>query len=90
MLRRLLTCLAVITGLAAISAPASAAVASALSEQVGSAATAQQSAQSAQRKCEQLPDSSPSKSEPSSTCKLRKAVVIFIPTVQIGSDRARE
>ena len=90
MLRRLLTCLAIITGLAAIGAPANAAVVEAISEQVGSASTVQQPGQSAQRKCVAIPDSNPAKGEPVQTCKIRKPVVIYIPTVQIGPDRLRQ
>ncbi len=90
MFRRLLTCLALITGLAAAGAPANAAVLDALSEQVSaSSAPCQQSNQS-QCECVVQPATSPSKGDPIKVCKVRKPVVVYIPTVYFGADRAYE
>ncbi len=90
MFRRLLTCLALITGLAAAGAPANAAVMDALSEQVSASAAPCQQASNAQCECVVQPSTSPSKGDPIKVCKTRKPVVVYIPTIHFGADRAYE
>ena len=90
MFRRLLTCLALITGLAAAGAPANAAVLDAFSEQVSAASAPCQQGKTAQCECVVQPATSPSKGDPIKVCKTRKPVVIFIPTIHFGADRAYE
>lgn len=90
MLRRLLTCLALITGLAAVGAPLNASVVESLSEQVGASKTSQSPSTNEQCECRSQQGADPSKREPNEKCKPRKPVVIYIPTVQFGADRAYE
>lgn len=90
MFRRLLTCLALITGLAAAGTPANAAVLDAFSEQVSSTSAPCQQSKTAQCECVVQPATSPSKGDPIKVCKARKPVVIFIPTIHFGADRAYE
>jgi len=90
MIRRLLTCLALITGLAAAGAPANAAVMEALSEQVSSASSAALSGKSARVECNVQCDADPIKGDPLRACKRSEPVVIYIPTIQFGADRAYE
>lgn len=90
MLRRLLACLALLTGLAAIGTPANAAVADALSAQVGVSKSAP-SAPSTER-CECAPERSAAsgKRSASARSKAQRPVVITIPTIHFGADRAHE
>ncbi len=90
MFRRLLTCLALITGLAAAGAPANAAVIDALSEQVSASAAPCQQASNAQCECVARPVTSPAKGDPVKLCKQRKPAVVYIPTIHFGADRAYE
>lgn len=88
MLARLLACLALVTGLAAVGVPASAAVSQAASQQVE--VDGQQQGKSvpctpvSPRNASNPVDSSQPK------CRARKPLVVYIPTVQFGSDRAFE
>ncbi|WFL76850.1 hypothetical protein P7228_12715 [Altererythrobacter arenosus] len=91
MLRRLLACLALLTGLAAIGSPVSPAMAEALTGQVGQSVVAAQ-AESGQ-KC--VCDSRTATGPDSEKCAdrnpaPRKTIRIYIPTVQFGADRAYE
>jgi hypothetical protein len=90
MLRRLLACLAFVTGLAAIGTPAEARLVMAVSQDLGSTALTREGGQ--QAPCAQ--SSSPAKAPPRTFdqcgCRARRTIVIVIPTVQIGCDRARE
>ena len=88
--RRILTCLALITGLAAVGAPLNATVVGSLSEQVGASKPASTSPASEECECRSQRGSDPSKREPNAKCKPRKPVIIYIPTVQFGADRAYE
>jgi hypothetical protein len=89
MLRRILACLALITGLAAVGTPAEARMMLDYGQQTESSPTASQGSQ-------QSPCSVPQRtnaqgkviSQPG--CAPRKPIVIYIPTVQLGPDRARE
>ena len=90
LLRRILTALALLTGLAATGAPASAAVADAVSEQVVTdIGKASGFGEPCFCKVERGLD--PMKRWPLSDCRpARRSTVIFIPTVQFGPDRALE
>jgi len=90
MLTRLLACLALITGLAAAGTPANAAFAQALSAEVSDRAEEAQPGKT--QRCEAAARKSklPAKADPAPGCKVRKAVTIYIPTVQFGPDRAFE
>lgn len=90
MLRRLLTCLALITGLAALDAPVNASAADTMCAQIGSAATQAATGQAVKCECIVRPGTRPTASDPVATCKARKPVMIYIPTVQFGADRAYE
>ncbi|MDZ4306968.1 hypothetical protein [Allopontixanthobacter sp.] len=90
MFRRLLTCLALITGLAAVGAPANAAVFDTLSEQVSGTSADCQQGKVTQCDCVVHPATSPTKDDPIKVCKVRKPIVIFIPTIHFGADRAYE
>lgn len=90
MLRRLLACLALITGLAAAGAPANAAMLDTLSEQVSATSVPCQQGVTAKCDCVVQPATSPSKGDPVKVCKARKPIVIFIPTIHFGADRAYE
>lgn len=90
MLARILAAFAFVTGLASIGAPADARMLASISEQVDSASAAQQG--SAQAPC---PASTPDarlkgKIDPQADCKPRRPVIIYLPTVQYGPDRALE
>lgn len=90
MLRRFLACLALLTGLAAMGAPANAAVADALSAQVGVSKTAGCAQSSERCECIAARASSSDKREVPPRCRQRRPIVITIPTVQFGPDRALE
>lgn len=90
MFRRLLACLALITGLAAAGAPANAAVFDTLSQQVSGTSAPCQPGKITQCDCVVQPATSPSKGDPVKVCKARKPVVVFIPTIHFGADRAYE
>lgn len=90
MLTRLLACLALLTGLAASGTPANAAFAQALSAEVSDSAAEAQPGKT--QRCATLVRKSrlPAKADPARDCKPRKPIVIYIPTVQFGPDRAFE
>ena len=89
MLARLLACLALITGLAALGTPASAAVVQSASQQVE--ASGQQSPNKTVTCNAAEPRNATTASDPAQVrCRARKPVVIYIPTVQFGPDRAYE
>lgn len=90
MLRRLLTCLALITGLAAAGAPANAAVMDVLSEHVSASSASCHIGQSAPIECATQPACSPTKGDRVTDCEASKPVAIIIPTIYIGVDRAYE
>jgi hypothetical protein len=91
MLARILAAFALITGLAAVGAPAEARLFSALSQPVDAPSSGSQQG-GAQQPCP-LPTSKPSlasKTEVQPGCRQRKPVIIYIPTIQFGPDRAHE
>jgi hypothetical protein len=90
MLRRILTCLALITGLAAVGAPADARMTLDVAQQVEITAGTAQAGQTAPCVVAQQKLTSRAKDAPLGDCKRRKPLVIFIPTVQFGPDRALE
>ena len=87
---RLLACLALMTGLAAVGAPANAAYAQALSAQSSDSTVEVQTGKN--QRCDALARKGklPAKAATAPECKPRKPVVIYIPTVQFGPDRAFE
>ncbi|OZA91883.1 MAG: hypothetical protein B7X57_09390 [Erythrobacter sp. 34-65-8] len=90
MFRRLLACLALLTGLAAIGTPANAAFAETLSAQVGVSKAASGTPAAERRECSAQRGTNPAKRDVAPQCKHRRAIVITIPTVQYGPDRALE
>jgi hypothetical protein len=90
MLRRILACLALITGLAATGTPAQARMMLDFGHQVENSSTAPQGSQ--QAACSALPQrvNAQGKTITQPGCAPRKPIVIYIPTVQFGPDRARE
>ncbi len=89
MLARLLACLALVTGLAAVGAPAQARLLSAASEQIESNAQNPQPGKSAE--CSPVEQRNvKGATQAQAKCRARKPVVIYIPTVQFGPDRAFE
>ena len=90
MLARLLACLALVTGLAAIGVPVQASVGSVASEQASPVAACQQVAKPDRCQCQADPRGKLDRNDAATACRTRKPVVIYIPTVQLGADRARE
>ncbi len=90
MLRRLLTCLALITGLASLGAPAEARMMLEFGQQVENGAPASQGGQQAACKSAPQKANPQGKTTGQAACPPRRPVVIYIPTVQLGPDRARE
>ncbi|MFZ1743856.1 MAG: hypothetical protein WAT93_13440 [Pontixanthobacter sp.] len=88
-MRHLIALFALLSGLAAVGAPVTAAQISEACEQVASAESSQQGKQC---QCESRSERKPvpGKSGSGKSCKARKPVVIYIPTVQFGADRAYE
>lgn len=90
MLRRILACLALITGLAAVGTPADARMTVVQAQSIVDGAQTQQGSTSAP--CEEAKQKAAlrGKVATQSACKPRRPVVIFIPTIQFGPDRALE
>lgn len=89
MLRRLLTALALITGLAATGAPASAAVAEAVSAEAQATSGTSRLGSDQACVCILQRGLDPMKQMPSRNCKaVERPVVVYLPTVQLGSDRS--
>lgn len=88
-MRRLLAFLALLSGLTAIGAsPQASALSSAASEIAATQTT--QSDKRKQVECRADRKNPANRAESSKECKQFRPVVIFIPTVQMGSDRAYE
>lgn len=91
MLKRLLTCLALITGLAAVATPANAGFVEAISEQFQSSAPSAQPGKSAECSCSSQGAAAGDRKAGTANCRKRiRPVTIIIPTVQFGADRAFE
>lgn len=90
MLRRILACLALITGLAAVGTPAEARMMLDFGRQVENSPTTSQGAQPSP--CSALPQRVNAQGKVISQpgCAPRRPILIYIPTVQFGPDRARE
>ena len=89
MLRRLLTCLALITGLAAVGAPVTASAAEAMSEQVSNGVCQAESGREQRCECDERKETRPF-AKKKSGCKPRKPVLVSIPPLYLGVDRALE
>lgn len=90
MLTRFLACLALITGLAAAGTPANAAFAQALSTQVSGKAAETQPGKAQHCSAAASKASPPAKADPAPGGDPCKSVIVYIPTVQFGPDRAFE
>ena len=90
MLRRILACLALITGLAAIGTPAEARMMLDNARQMETAPGVSQGSQ--QVPCSPSPQrtNAQGKAIAQPGCQPRRPIVIYIPTVQFGPDRAFE
>ncbi|WP_209347445.1 hypothetical protein [Pontixanthobacter sp. CEM42] len=88
-MRRLLALLALLSGLVAAGAPATAAQASDVCDRITSSESAEASKVQA-CKCREARRNASGKADTTKGCKSRKPVVIFIPTIQFGADRAYE
>lgn len=89
MLRRILTLLALLTGLAATGAPAHALVYTAASG-VEVTAGAEKVSKADIRECRSATRQSLASPRKAMPCEARPPVTILIPTVQVGVDRAYE
>ena len=90
MLRRILACLALITGLAALGTPTQARMMLDVGQQVENSPAVSQGSQQAPCNVQPQRAAPQSKVATRAGCSPRKPVVIYIPTVQLGPDRARE
>ncbi len=88
-MRRIFAILALFTGLAAVGAPVNAAVMGEVCQQVSNE-TDTQTRKASPCKCEEDRRTVPCKANTPQRPKSRATVVIFIPTVQFGADRAFE
>ena len=90
MLRRILAVFALVTGLTAVGSPAEARMMAVMSQSVVEGAQTQ--AQASSTACEITPQRANlrGRATPQKDCRPRKPVVIVIPTIQFGPDRARE
>ena len=90
MLRRLLTCLAIATGLVAVSAPAQASVISALEAQIEQSQRACEKDRSEECACIERQRQQRARGEKPAPCRTATPLRIYIPTVHFGADRAYE
>lgn len=90
MLGRILAAFALITGLAATGTPASARMLTAVSQQVDANNQAQQAATQVPCPVVGTRNGLNTKVAAQAGCRARKPVIIYLPTVQFGADRAFE
>ncbi len=90
MLRRILACFALITGLAAVGSPAEARTIAMMTQSVVEGAQAQQSIPAAVCEASQQRVNLRGRVTVQAPCRPRKTVIIVIPTIQLGPDRALE
>ncbi|MCT2558227.1 hypothetical protein N0B51_04470 [Tsuneonella sp. YG55] len=90
MLRRILACFALITGLTAAGSPAEARIMAVMTQSVVEATQSQQQAPATACEAIQQRANLRSKGAGPAPCRPRKPVVIIIPTIQFGPDRALE
>ncbi|MGN3973439.1 hypothetical protein [Tsuneonella sp. SYSU-LHT278] len=90
MLRRILACFALITGLTAAGSPAEARVMAVMTQTVVEASQAQQQAPATA--CKEILQRASLRRNGAvpAPCRTRRPVVIVIPTIQVGVDRALE
>jgi len=88
-MRRIFAFLALLSGILIAGAPANAAVMNEACQQVASADAAQ-SGKQVKCDCRSEKRGTPGKKSSDRGCKARKPVIIYIPTVQLGIDRAYE
>jgi hypothetical protein len=90
MRRQLLALLALLTGLAAVGAPAHAALGREIGIGVEQSASGDSDAREAKSLCEEKQRKQKLRGEKVTPCKKQEPVVIYLPTVQFGADRAYE
>ena len=90
MLRRLLACFAILTGLAAANAPAHATIVSALEAQIEDQRRADDPARSAETACVEKQRKQRLRGERITPCRAPETVTVYVPTVMFGPDRAHE
>ncbi len=90
MLRRILACLALITGLAAIGTPVEVRATTAASQQVETCSIAATQAQQLPGVVSQQREALSGRKVRAEKCPPRRSVLIYIPTIQWGPDRALE
>jgi hypothetical protein len=90
MLRRLLACLALLTGLAAVSAPAHANLHDAMGAQLELTQKAEDSGKSDTITCAERQRKERQRGERVTPCRPGEGVRVVIPTVMIGVDRSAE
>ena len=90
MLRRLLASLALLTGLAAVSAPAHAQLIEALHTHLETSERQDQADQQQRCPCEHQQGQARSRTKTAEPCPGERPVRIYLPTVQLGIDLALE
>ncbi|MBX7495874.1 hypothetical protein K3172_08395 [Qipengyuania sp. 6B39] len=90
MLKRLLACLAFISGLAAVGAPAHASVAGALDAALELSQKADQPGKGETSTCSPREREQKAKADKTAPCRPSSTVTVVIPTVMFGPDRAFE
>jgi len=90
MLTRLLACLALVTGLAAIGTPANAAVAQTLRTEISGRAVETQPGKAQPCAVVARQRALPATKGDDAACRRYQPITIYIPTVQFGPDRAFE
>ncbi|KWV95807.1 MULTISPECIES: hypothetical protein [unclassified Erythrobacter] len=90
MFRRLLTCLAIITGLAAAGAPTHVAASQSLGVALELSQRADQPGKSETAVCEERDRQRKARDEKSRPCRPVGKIRVVIPTVMFGADRAYE
>ncbi|QYU68702.1 hypothetical protein J4558_00690 [Leptolyngbya sp. 15MV] len=90
MLRRFFACLALLTGLAAVGAPVNAGAVDTFAAQVGASRAAPAAPSAERAECQAQRGSMSAKRERTVDCPPRRPVIIYLPTVQYGPDRALE
>ncbi len=90
MWRRILACFALINGLTAVVSPSEARIVAVMTQSVVESSQAQQQAPAATCETLQQRANLRNKGAVPGPCRPRKPVVIVIPTIQFGPDRALE
>ena len=90
MLARLLACLALVTGLAAVGAPVNAGVLASASQQIESDGSSSSPTRNSACTCTHQRSLEKAIDQALNRCRTRKPAVIYMPTVQFGADRAYE